>query len=142
MNIYNYNKNNNIYNINNYIKNFKDASYNTNNNIFYINTLSYNKNNNIYNTNNNTFDMNTLNYKRKNNIYNTHEVVIMLLILFKTLVLLFYIFKIFIGLFLSSYQSSYIVLKINFERKNPKRDKLKRIPFAIENIFVDEENLD
>ena len=75
---YNKNKNNNIYNtnntifiwifriiikiiifnINNYIKNFKDA-YNTNNNIFYINTLSYNKNNNIYNTNNNIFDMNT-----------------------------------------------------------------------------------
>jgi hypothetical protein len=121
MNIYNYNKNNNIYNINNYIKNFKDASYNTNNNIFYINTLSYNKNNNIYNTNNNIFDMNTLNYKRKNNIYNTHEVAIMLLILFKTLVLLFYIFKIFISMFLSSYQSSCIVLKINFDRKNPKK---------------------
>ena len=54
----NYNKNNNIYNINNYIKNFKD-DYNTNNNIFYINTSSYNKSNNIYNINNNIFDMNT-----------------------------------------------------------------------------------
>jgi hypothetical protein len=46
----NYDKNNNIYNINNYIKNFKDD----------------------YNINNNIFDMNILNYKRKNNIYNTH----------------------------------------------------------------------
>jgi hypothetical protein len=45
-------------------------------------------------------------------------------------------------MFLSSYQSSCIVLKINFDRKNPKKNKLKRIPYAIENIFVDEENLD
>jgi len=54
--------------------------------------------------------MNILNYKRKNNIYNTHyyinthKIVIRLLILFKTSVLLFHIFKIFINLFLSSYQ--------------------------------------
>jgi len=71
MNIKNYNKNTNIYHINNHIKNSKD-DYNTNNNIFYINTLSYNKNNNIYNTNNNIFYLNTLNYKRNNNIYNTY----------------------------------------------------------------------
>jgi len=61
MNIYNYNKNNNI--------------YSTYNNLFNIHTIN---NNNIYNTNNtifymnNIFDMNTLNYKRNNNIYNTH----------------------------------------------------------------------
>jgi hypothetical protein len=67
MNTWNYKKNNNIYNINNYIKKPKNI-YNTNYNIFYINTLNYNKNNNIYNTNNNIFDMNTLNYKKNNNI--------------------------------------------------------------------------
>ena len=43
MYIYNYNKNNNIFHINNYIMNSKD-DYNTNNNIFYINIQSYNKN--------------------------------------------------------------------------------------------------
>jgi hypothetical protein len=43
-----------MYNISNYIKNSED-DYNRNNNIFYINNLSYNKNNIIYNINNNIF---------------------------------------------------------------------------------------
>ena len=45
----NYNKNNNIYNTNNYIQKPKNIS-NTNNNIFQMNIQNYNKNNNIYNT--------------------------------------------------------------------------------------------
>jgi hypothetical protein len=42
MNTWNYKKNNNIYNINNYIKKPKNI-YSTNYNIFYINNLNYNK---------------------------------------------------------------------------------------------------
>jgi len=48
INIFTYNKNNNI--------------FNTNNNIFNINNFNYNKNNNIHNTNNNIYKPKTWNF--------------------------------------------------------------------------------